>query len=41
MPESSANFKLPFFFVSATEVAVMMICMFGNFVGSGTLFGAV
>src|SRR6267154_1773645 len=41
MPESRANVAKLDFLVSCTEVAVMIIARFGNFVGSGTLIGAV
>src|SRR5258708_27263620 len=41
MPESSPNLAVPVFLMSCTEVAVMIITRLGNFVGSGTLLGAV
>lgn len=41
MPESSPNFAVPVFLMSCAEVAVMIIARLGNFVGSGTLLGAV
>lgn len=41
MPESKVNRAKLDFLVSATAVAVMMTAKLGNFVGSGTLVGAV
>ena len=41
IPESSVNVAVPVFLVFSTEVAVMVTRRLGNFVGSGTLLGAV
>jgi hypothetical protein len=41
IPESIVTVAVPVFFVSAFDVAVIVISRLGNFVGSGNTFGAV